>query len=252
MIARLQATSIENNNEKQEQNITDIKTHSNMKKYIRNKIKSLFLKKGGVVSYYSIDDNLTALDLINSVKKEVDFLMSYDEAYNIFFLSKAMNKLEGNFAEVGCYQGGSSKLILSNLKADSSFYVFDTFEGLTNQITEGKDSKRFQAGQFACSLDKVKAYLSDKRVIYTKGIFPDSAKGLNPEKFSFVHLDLDLYQATLESLEYFYPKMVIGGTLVTHDYSTADGVRNAFNEFALKQNIAVIPLSGSQAMIIRV
>jgi len=223
-----------------------------VKKYIRNKIKSLFLKKGGVVSYYSIDDNLTALDLINSVKKEVDFLMSYDEAYNIFFLSKAMNKLEGNFAEVGCYQGGSSKLILANLRAGSSFYVFDTFEGLTNLITEDKDSKRFQAGQFACSLDKVKEYLNDERVVYTKGIFPNSANGLKSQEFSFVHLDLDLYKATLDSLEYFYPKMVVGGILVSHDYSTADGVRNAFDEFALKHNICVIPLSGSQAMIIRV
>ena len=49
--------------------------------------------------------------------------------------------------------------------------------------------------------------------------------------FSFVHLDVDLYQSTKDGLAWFYPRLNRGGILISHDYSNADGVRKAFDEF---------------------
>jgi O-methyltransferase len=65
-----------------------------------------------------------------------------------------------------------------------------------------------------------------------KGIFPETATDLHNEKFAFVHIDADLYQSTLDSLQFFYPKLTDGGTLIVHDYNhNWEGVVKAVNEF---------------------
>src|SRR2546430_11261444 len=45
------------------------------------------------------------------------------------------------------------------------------------------------------------------------------------------HIDVDLYTSTLACLEFFYPRLVPGGILLSHDYSLLTGVKAAFTEF---------------------
>ena len=83
-----------------------------------------------------------------------------------------------------------------------------------------------------------------------KGTFPESGKGIIDKKFCFVHLDVDLYKSTIDSLRFFFPKMVEGGIILIHDYHS-DGIQKAFKEFKNENNIYLIELTGSQAMIIK-
>ena len=83
-----------------------------------------------------------------------------------------------------------------------------------------------------------------------KGIFPESGKGIVDRKFCFVHLDVDLYNSTIDSLKFFFPKMISGGIILIHDYHS-DGIQKAFREFKTENLIHVIELTGSQAMIIK-
>jgi O-methyltransferase len=47
-----------------------------------------------------------------------------------------------------------------------------------------------------------------------------------------VHIDADLYQSTIDALEYFYPKLNNTGAIIIHDYNhNWDGVRKAVKEF---------------------
>ncbi len=56
---------------------------------------------------------------------------------------------------------------------------------------------------------------------------------LPERRFSFVHLDVDLYESTLAGLEYFYPRLIPGGVILSHDYSILAGVKKAFEDFCM-------------------
>jgi hypothetical protein len=102
------------------------------------------------------------------------------------------------------------------------------------------------------SLGNVQAYLQDFcNVLFHQGFFPDSAAGLEDLRFSFVHLDVDIYRSTLSCLEWFYPRMNRGAMLVSHDYPVAEGVRKAFDEFLADKPECLIELSETQAAFIK-
>jgi len=59
-----------------------------------------------------------------------------------------------------------------------------------------------------------------------------------------------LYKSTIDSLRFFFPKMVQGGIILIHDYHS-DGIQKAFREFKNENQVHMIELTGSQAMIIK-
>ena len=62
---------------------------------------------------------------------------------------------------------------------------------------------------------------------------------------------MDLYKPTLESIEFFYPRMKKGGIIISHDYSVALGVRRAFDEFFKDKPEPIIQMAGSQCLIVK-
>lgn len=178
-----------------------------------------------------------------------DSLLSSDEAFVLHELAQAQAVYEGDMAEFGVYRGASAEL-LCMVKHRRTLHLFDTFEGLPTPAGQEKDV--FRKGEFSGSLDSVKRKLSGyENVAFHPGFFPDSASSLGEERYSFVHLDVDLYEATLAGLAYFYPRMIPGGIILTHDYSIIDGVARAFAEFLSDKPEHVIELPTTQAMIIR-
>jgi hypothetical protein len=156
-------------------------------------------------------------------------------------------------AEVGVYQGGSAKIIC-HVKGEKKLHLFDTFSGLP-KVTDNDTHfgvKYWKDGQFDDTSDlHVKNYLSKyPNVFLYKGEFPLTADPVKNNKFSFVHLDVDLYKSTLDSLEFFFPRLIRGGIILTHDYHSS-GVQKAFNEFFQNKKIPFIELTGSQCMIIK-
>lgn len=192
------------------------------------------------------------VDLIKSIKTETNFAFYPYEAYTVYSIAKSQGRLDGEMAEVGIYQGGSAKLICE-AKGDKKLHLFDTFEGLP-KVSE-KDThfgiKYWQDNQFSdTSEEHVKKYLKSYNNVYLyKGLFPQTAKPISDSKFSFVHLDVDLYKSTLDCLNFFYPRLIHGGIILTHDYHT-NGVQTAFKEFFKDKKIPIIELTGSQCMIV--
>jgi len=98
------------------------------------------------------------------------------------------------------------------------------------------DSKKFRESDFNFKLEQVREYLDGLHVVFHQGMFPaETVKEVENERFSFVHLDVDLYESTLHSLAFFYPRLPPGAIIVSHDYVTADGVNRAFEEFFPQQ-----------------
>jgi hypothetical protein len=71
-------------------------------------------------------------------------------------------------------------------------------------------------------------------VHYCPGYFPTTTSHIPANlEFALVHLDADLYQPILSGLEYFYPRLSVGGFMIIHDYlsNAWPGVKKAVDEF---------------------
>lgn len=141
--------------------------------------------------------------------------------------------VKGAFAELGVYGGNSAKVV-HRIAPDRELYLFDTFEGFPDEHASA-DPGEVTAGDYACSLDKVRRFLGDHpNIKYCKGVFPDTASMVSPDvSFAMVHLDCDLYVPTKAALEFFYPRMSPGGIMILHDYWSEcwAGIPRAVDEF---------------------
>jgi hypothetical protein len=114
------------------------------------------------------------------------------------------------------------------------------------------DDPKLKKGMFLSPLQFVKAYMSSSPgVKLYKGIFPQTAKPVKKRRFSFINLDTDLYDGTLEGLKFFYPRLNTGGIIVSHDYALYSGVKKAFDEYFKDRSEPIIELPGSQCMIVK-
>ncbi len=189
------------------------------------------------------------LATIRRARSGRESLLSGNEAFTLYSVARAQAALGGEMAEVGVYQGCSARLI--SLASDGApLHLFDTFCGLP--APDRQEHDRMREGHYAASVDGVRAYLSDRpAVAFYPGLFPDTAGPVAEKRFSFVHLDVDLKAGTLACLEFFYPRMLPGGVIITHDYSYLDGVRAAFDAFLAGRQERVIELPSSQAMLVK-
>ena len=168
-----------------------------------------------------------------------------------------------NFAECGCWKGHSTYSISKILEKNNfknRFFVFDSFEGgLSDKNSKDINKNRYnqnikeakvQKNYFYSNYNEVKDLLKKFEFIkiYKNWIPVDFIK-VSTLSFSFVHLDIDLYEPTFESLSFFYPRMTDGGIIVCDDYNSSDfpGATRAVNEFIIKNKVSFfydIPLGG--------
>jgi len=163
--------------------------------------------------------------------------------------------VDGDLVEAGVYKGATAKIICE-VKGDRPLHLFDTFSGLPESMFEDVDfstdagKQQLAPGKYSASLGEVKTNLSQYgNVFYYPGIFPETAGVLDGGVFSFVHLDLDLYKSTAEALKFFYPRMSVGGIIISHNYTNLPGVRRAFDEFFKDRSESVRVLSSTQCMV---
>jgi hypothetical protein len=190
-----------------------------------------------------------AIAVIRELNRENRSLPTAYEQYIVYSLVKAQVKREGAIAEVGVYRGSSARLICE-AKGDKRLLLFDTFEGLPEPTAADRGIHRKHL--YACSLAEVQSYLRKySGVEYYQGVFPASAAGAPEQRYCFVHFDVDLYESTKACLEYFYPRMVPGGVILSHDYSLLAGVEQAFNEFFADKPEGIFDLPTTQCMVTR-
>ncbi len=191
--------------------------------------------------------------LYSSTLAEGNLVQPLEDFFNVYQLTLKTRKLPGAIVELGVFRGGSAKLI-ALLKGDKELHLFDTFAGMP---AVRSDLDRHQAGDFAdTSLEAVQTYLSDfQNIFFYKGFFPDSARPLadRPLQFCFVHLDADIYESTKAGLEFFYPRTVKGGMILSHDYRSllCPGVKRAYDEFFAGKPESVVELWKTQCLVVK-
>jgi len=139
-------------------------------------------------------------------------------------------KTEGAFAELGVWAGLTSSFI--HLQAPRrKLYLFDTFEGFPSGALEKGEDSRFRDTSQA----KVAALIGNlDNVVFRAGYFPQTAAGLEQERFALVMLDFDLYRSAADALQFFYPRLVPGAYFFMHDFNSPESdhaISRAASEF---------------------
>lgn len=179
--------------------------------------------------------------------------------YEKFVETRNLKDFAGRTAiivEAGVGNGSTLTFLLKlqNFFGDQrAIYAFDSFEGFPKGSQN--DSEEFlrkgKPGYKNFTLSFVKEKLkyhqiSDfdiSRVEFIKGFIPNSLVSFNGVGISLLNCDLDLYEPTKDTLNFFWPYMVPGGVVmldeydIGHDQEKWPGAKKAIDEFCEEMSI---------------
>ncbi|WP_417333256.1 TylF/MycF/NovP-related O-methyltransferase [Halarcobacter sp.] len=198
------------------------------------------------------------LDIFNDKKfdklfEKAHLRISRDRAFSLIeFLKYSLDK-DGDLIEMGVYKGSTAYIIADISKnTEKKLYLLDTFEG-TPPHSENDNVKR-EGFYSDTSLSYVKDYLMHfNNLSFIKGFIPKTFEKIKNQNFCFCHIHLNLYQSTIDALNFIFEKMVSGGIILIEDYGleACAGVRKACDEFSKIKNFHMIWLPTGQGLIIK-
>jgi len=169
--------------------------------------------------------NLLTNDFYRPVRKYEEREKSFNALINHY----GLNDAGICYLEFGVAQGNSIKWWLKNCThPDSVFYGFDTFEGLPEAWGV------FNKGDMSSAIPIV----NDNRAAFIKGIFQDTFNDFLsqhassfPGKRLVIHMDADLFSATLFVLSQLYPYLKKGDLIMFDEFNVYDHEFMAYRIF---------------------
>lgn len=180
---------------------------------------------------------------------------SIDRKYTVGQFLKLIKNVPGDIAECGVYKGATAWFICAFIREhglNKALHVFDSFEGLSKP--EKEDGAYWAAGDLATGEAACRNNLSPFDFVkYYKGWIPGRFAEVETTRFCFVHIDVDLYEPTFDSVSFFYERLNKGGIMICDDYGfdTCPGVKKAVDDFFAGKTETVIMLTTGQAFIIK-
>jgi hypothetical protein len=188
--------------------------------------------------------------VIADTRSKTKLLLTDPAALHVMICARAARRLPGAFAEAGVFKGGSARLICDE-KGEASLHLFDVFETLQGSERAGdEDVRRHFGSTYGCEAGVRHLLAGYGNVHFHTGIFPATTRGLEDQRYAFVHLDLNLPGPTRAALEYFHPRLVPGGILLADDYSDAN-LKTCIDSWLAGQPDTLIVLPWSQLMLVR-
>jgi hypothetical protein len=178
---------------------------------------------------------------------------SLDRKYTLNEMLKLVLHLNGDLIECGVWKGHSAYLMCRAMRETSAIlHLFDSFEGLPDP--EACDGSYWAKGLMAAdeaTLDRMLAGFANYRVY--KGWIPERFAEIAERRFRFVHVDVDLYRPTLDSIAFCYPRLEPGGIMLFDDYgfTSCPGAKLAADEYFADKPERIIMLPSGQAFIVR-
>lgn len=171
-------------------------------------------------------------------------------------LLRLVDAVPGDTAECGVFEGAGSYLICqANAESPTfkrSHHIFDSFEGLS--APHPTDGAYWKQGDMSRNEDIVRQNLGEfSEYEFHKGWIPDRFVDVAEKHFAFVHIDVDLYQPTFDSLKFFYSRMSPGGIILCDDYgfTTCPGATKAVNELLADKPENMVALPGGGGFLIK-
>ena len=184
-----------------------------------------------------------------------DNYRSLERKYAAYSLVKSVLRLSGDIAECGTYNGATAYFLAQATRQAlqaRQIYLFDSFEGLS---APGQyDGSFWQAGSLCVDEQECRKNLEEfDNVRILRGWIPERFNEVSDRQFCFVHVDVDLYQPTRDSLEFFYPRLQTDGMLLCDDYGflTCPGATLAMNDFFGDKPEEIVHLPTGQGLVIK-
>lgn len=178
---------------------------------------------------------------------------------NIFQAIEATKNLDGDFVEIGTFQGASAHATLnylSKIKINRKCYFIDTYEGFTYEEAQTSEDMLWKNSHIDTSIERVREYLSDydnfeliKANIIQEEL-PDNVKNI-----CVANIDVDMYDAVKSALYKVKDRIVKNGIIIAEDYGHTPaliGAQKATDEFLEENPNEFIPIylhSGQMLLI---
>src|SRR5689334_17116942 len=147
-------------------------------------------------------------------------------------------KLDGDVAECGVWRGRTliaMGIYLRQMHSPKILWGFDSFEGFKHETPH-----TFRDTSARLVEEKAAIFrLSNVRVV--PGYFQQSLQTIQSCRFSFVHIDCDIYESYKECLQFFFPRMVRDGVILFDEYDDPEwpGANRAVDEFCRQAKLSL-------------
>jgi hypothetical protein len=166
-------------------------------------------------------------------------LLGYDRLRVLWQAVRNVAPLRLPAVEVGAYRGGSAEFIARAFHElvgeDVDLYVLDTFAGHPSSSISDVDSAHHVEGRFDdVELSEIRSRLSQyPRLHIEVGDALETLPRLPPPTYSFVHVDVDLFLPTIETLRIASQRLAAGGVIVVDDFGApkCPGIAAAVEQF---------------------
>ena len=163
-------------------------------------------------------------------------------------------KVPGDIVETGVFHGGGLIFIneiIKYLKLNKRIWGYDTFGGVPNinlKFDKILGEKKINIinnynQEIYPNINIVIKNLSKSifkyKPLLIKGDTRETLKNKKniPKKISFIRLDTDFYESTLNELKTFYPLVSKNGVVMIDDYGHHQGCRKAVDEYFKNKNV---------------
>jgi hypothetical protein len=185
------------------------------------------------------------LCISNSPLTQRDLENDYVRLRTLELLCRELDAVPGAAAELGVYRGAFAACI-NALLPERRLYLFDSFEGFAEAEAADQAAGLVEAHRNTDEARVLSLLPHPERAVIRKGFFPETARGLEEERFALVSLDADLEESTLQGLRWFWPRLSPGGYLLLHDWDNPrlPGVKRALKRYEeeLRRRLPAVPL----------
>jgi hypothetical protein len=169
-------------------------------------------------------------------------------------------RLPGDFVECGVNTGIFSLSVMQYTNFDSlgkRFYLFDTFAGIPAE--QLSDEERAQAHReqhdfyFDCFELAKRNFSRFESAVLVRGAVPGTLSSVEIGPVAYLSIDMNIEHPEIAALEYFWPKLVLGGVVVLDDYAWRQHAyrKHTMDAFAARQGIEILTLPTGQGLIVK-
>ncbi len=136
-----------------------------------------------------------------------------------------------------------------------NFWLFDTYEGIPERQAEEaeRDGVRIMNAQHYTNVWDVAArnFSPYPNARLVKGIVPETLSTVDIDRVSYLSIDMNIAFPERAALEFFWPKLSPGGTVIFDDYAFAGHSlqQRTINEFARSVGLSVLTLPTGQGLM---
>lgn len=209
-----------------------------------------------VLAFINPPEHVASLAEFENIVDDTTCLTFIEKPFFDAFKKIATNikqeNINGDIINIGIYRGGGSlymKAVFEEMEIAGKWWLFDSFLGFNNKgITNQKEVNalkwfnQYLAKTAMPSANNIQHLFSnfdlDNSLTIVEGYIEDTYHKFDAGLISLLHIDVDFYDSTYNSLFYFYQFVSEGGWIIIDDYFLPNtDCKCAVDEFRLKYNI---------------